>query len=1059
MTDRNRVRLSKLSLALLVAFAAAPAFAQSTSAAVGGRVVGADGAPVSGIEVTITHVASGTTSKVVTDANGRYNARGLRVGGPYTITATGTAGTDTEQGIYLQLSEANNVNLGLAGNELETVEVVGAGPTVFSPDKMGTGTNVSREQIEAAPSINRNIQDMMRFDPRVVQTSKADGAISAGGQNSRYNAIRVDGVSVSDTFGLEANNMQTRRQPVSIDAIEAINVDLANYDVTITGATGAVVDAVTKSGTNEFHGTFYGLYRDDNMVGDNPDGSEFAGFNNEKTYGTTFGGPLMKDKLFFFFNYEKFEQGAPGPDVTAGPLGNGSITLDDIAEVQDIAQGVYGFNAGALGADSLETSVEEYALKLDWNINDTQRASFRYSTLDQNTARVQGFSGTTASLSSNWFNHVKTVDSYVGQLFSDWSEDLSTELKVSFREYAAVRDPLSRLPAIRIGFGDPTTSGNAGSPFLDFGTEINTHYNVLETETWDAFGAANWYLGDHTVKFGFDYESNDIYNLFGPQQWGVYEFNSIEDFRNGVWSRYQLRTPQPGQPLDSIAAKYTHESLGFFAQDTWNLSPNLTLNFGLRVDTPMIDDKPQFNALAQEVYGYDNSVTIDGQELWQPRFGFNYTFDSERPMQLRGGVGLFGGAAAEVWLGNSFSSTGLNVVQYDQAFDDTENSTQLPFNPDPLNQPIPADAAFARMNVNIMDPNLEQPSVWKGNLAFDYELPFWGTVFSAEALLTQAESALAYDRLDIGEGSYQAQDGRMMYWSDPFAGTGARGNRDSRFGDVMLVKSTNKGSTQQFTLGLDKPLNEAWGWSLSYTYTDSEEVSPLLSSTATSNWNNRAIFQPNEEVASTSNFEIRDRILGTLTWRHSFFGDYATQISGVYEGRSGRPFSYVYSNDANGDSRTNDLFYVPNGPGDVIFTGGEAMETAFFNWLQTSDLRFSKGTVAQRNSSRAGFVNNFDVRISQELPGFFEGDKSEIYVDIMNIGNLINNDWGHIYDYGFFADKSVLAFAGIDETTGQYIYNFNPSRVENAVPANTNGDGVNVGVSQWSVQVGFRYEF
>jgi hypothetical protein len=205
--------------------------------------------------------------------------------------------------------------------------------------------------------------------------------------------------------------------------------------------------------------------------------------------------------------------------------------------------------------------------------------------------------------------------------------------------------------------------------------------------------------------------------------------------------------------------------------------------------------------------------------------------------------------------------------------------------------------------------------------------------------------------------------------------------------------------------------------------------------------------------------KIRDRILGTLTWRHSFFGDYATQVSAVYEGRSGRPFSYVYSNDANGDSRTNDLFYVPNGPGDVIFTGGEAMETAFFNWLQTSDLRFSKGSVAQRNSSRAGFVNNFDVRISQELPGFFEGDKSEIYVDIMNIGNLINNDWGHIYDYGFFADKSVLAFAGIDETTGQYIYNFNPSRVENAVPANTNGDGVNVGVSQWSVQVGFRYEF
>jgi outer membrane receptor for ferrienterochelin and colicin len=1060
MTDRNRVRLSKLSMALIAALAVAPVYAQSTSAAIGGRVVDAGGQPVAGAQVTILHAESGTTSTVTTDANGRYSARGLRVGGPYTITATSAAGSDTEQGVYLQLSDANNVNLGLAPSttELQAVTVTGT-PTIFSPDKMGTGTSLSRAQIEAAPSINRNIQDSMRLDPRVVQTSKADGAISAGGQNSRYNAIRVDGVSVSDTFGLEANNMQTRRQPVSIDAIEAMTIDLANYDVTITGATGAVVDAVTKSGTNEYHGTLYGVYRNDSMVGDNPDGSDFTGFNDEKTYGATFGGPLMKDKLFFFFNYEKFEQGAPGPNLTAGPLGNGQITRDDIAEVQDIAQNVYGFDAGALGADSLETSVEEYALKIDWNINDAHRASFRYSTLDQNTARVQGFSGTTMSLSSNWFNHVKTVDSYVGQVFSDWTDTLSTEFKVSYREYVAEREPLSRLPSIRIGFGNVTTDGLAGSPFLDFGTELNTHYNVLETQTWDTFGAANWYLGDHTVKFGFDYESNDIYNLFGPQQWGVYEFTDIEAFRNGTWARYQLRTPQPGAGIDSIAAKYTHESIGLFAQDTWNVSPNLTLNFGLRVDTPMIDEAPQYNAIAQQVYGYDNSVTIDGKELWQPRFGFNYTFDSERPTQLRGGIGLFGGAAAEVWLGNSFSATGLNVVQYDQAWDDTENSTQLPFSPDPLNQPIPSDAAFARMNVNIMHPDLEQPSVWKANLAFDTELPWWGAVFSTELLLTEVETALHYERLDIGAPTAVAQDGRTLYWRDPFAGTGARANRNSQFGDVILLRPTDKGRTQQFTIGLDKPVDDVWGWSLSYTWTDATEVSPLLSSTATSNWNNRAIYQPNEEVASTSNFEIKDRILGTITWHHNFFGDYKTEVSGVYEGRSGRPYSYVFSNDMNGDSRTNDLFYVPAGPGDVLFTGGGVMERAFFDWLSTTDIMGSMGTVVPRNGSRAGWVNSFDLRISQELPGFFENHKSQIWLDVMNIGNLINDDWGQINDYGFFADKSVLAFAGIDPATGKYIYNFNPSRVEQPVAANTNGDGINVGVSQWSLQVGFRYEF
>ena len=1060
MTDRNRARLSKLSLALIAALAAAPAFAQSTSAGVGGRVVGADGQPVAGAEVTIVHAESGTVSKAVTDANGRYAARGLRVGGPYTITVTAPTGSDSEQGVYLKLTDANAVNLNLAPADLGTVTVVGASDvSVFSPDKMGTGTNLSLQQIEAAPSANRNIQDLMRLDPRVTQTSKADGAISAGGQNSRYNAIRVDGVSVSDTFGLEANNMQTRRQPVSIDAIEALSIDLASYDVTIAGATGAVVDAVTKSGTNEFTGTVYGAYRNDSMVGDNPDGSEFNGFTDEKTYGATFGGPLLKDKLFFFFNYEKFEQGAPGPNLNVGPLGNGQITREDIAEIQDISRNVYGFDAGALGADSLNTDVEEYALKLDWNISDAHRASFRYSTLDQNTARVQGFSGTTASLSSNWFNHVKTVDSYVGQLFSDWTDSFSTEAKVSYREYVAEREPLSQLPSIRIGFGNPTSAGLAGSPFLDFGTELNTHYNVLETQTWDMFAAANWYLGDHTVKFGVDYEANDIYNLFGPQQFGVYEFNSIDDYRDGIWSRYQLRTPQPGAGIDSIAADYKHESLGFFAQDSWNVNANLTLNFGVRVDTPMIDDRPQYNALAQQVYGYDNSVTIDGQELWQPRFGFNYTLDTERPTQIRGGVGLFGGAAAEVWLGNSFSATGLNTIQYDQAWDDEENSEDLPFNPDPFNQPIPADAAFARMNVNIMHPDLEQPSVWKSNLAIDAELPWWGAVFTAEYLLTEVKTGLHYERLDLGAPTAVGQDGRLLYWANPVTGSGPRANRDSRFGDVILLRSTDKGQTRQFTVGVNKPLNETWGWSLYYTFTDATEVSPLLSSTATSNWNNRAIFQPNEDIASTSNFEIRDRVLGTLTWRHAFWSDYKTEVSAVYEGRSGRPYSYVFSNDANGDSRINDLLYVPTGRGDVIFTGGAAMEDAFFNWLSTTDLGQHGGGVVPRNSGRAGWVNTFDVRISQELPGFFEGHKSQLWVDVMNIGNLVNEDWGQINDFGFFADQSVVTFAGRDPVTGQYRYNFDPSRVEQPVAANTNGDGINVGVSQWSVQVGFRYEF
>ena len=295
MNQSHRLRLSKLTLGLVVALAAAPAFAQSTSAGVGGLVTDNGGQPVAGAEVTITHVESGTVSRATTDASGRYNARGLRVGGPYQITVTKAgAGTKTEDGVYLNLNQVNTVNAALTGDmtTLETVTAIGVagGSEVFSASKMGTGTTVSREAIAAAPSIGRNIQDIMRMDPRVSQISKADGAISAGGQNTRYNAIRIDGVSTNDPFGLESNNLPTERQPVSIDAIEEVKIDLANYDVTTTGGTGAVVNAVTKSGTNEFHGSVYGVYRNDDMVGDDRNGNPFTGFNKEETYGFTLGG-------------------------------------------------------------------------------------------------------------------------------------------------------------------------------------------------------------------------------------------------------------------------------------------------------------------------------------------------------------------------------------------------------------------------------------------------------------------------------------------------------------------------------------------------------------------------------------------------------------------------------------------------------------------------------------------------------------------------------------------------------------------------------------------------
>ncbi|MFT3806024.1 TonB-dependent receptor [Arenimonas sp.] len=1132
MINRNRVRLSKLSLGLAIALAAAPAFAQSTSSAVGGRITDASGQPVSGAQVTIVHTDSGTTSQVTTGSDGRYVSRGLRVGGPYTITISKDGRTEKREGVYLQLAESNNVDavMGAAAN-IATVEVTGTGAiSVFSATKMGSGTNVDQETLKALPSVNGNIQDFMRLDPRVAFTDRASGSISAGGMNPRFNKITIDGVSASDTFGLEGNNMPTQRQPVSLQAIEAIDINLSNYDVTMSGAAGAQVNAVTKSGTNQFHGSVYGMYRDGDWFGDYParaagstidvTGLPFDEFEKDTTWGFTFGGPLVKDTLFFFVNYEKLKTTeigtAGGKGLGTNPLvAGGDFDADDVQQAIDIAKNVWGIDAGGLvGGD---TELEEYALKLDWNINDNHRASLRYSKLEQTRVRPEASTASALSLSSNWYNHEKTVESYVAQLFSDWSENFSTEFKVSFRDYDAIRVNPTTAPTIQIYFDDGNNSNapSAGD-FIRMGTERSSMGNTLLTETWNYFGSGTWHLGDHDLKFGAEYSDNDIYNYFLQDSWGNYSFYGLTNFQNGIYFDYDL---QYQTSADSVPAIYSNRNLGLFLQDTWYVNSNLTLTFGLRGDKPSTSPQPPYNATfaaPQTInpntgawtggFGYDNSVTFNGDFLIQPRFGFNYTFDTQRQMQLRGGIGLFQGDAPQVWVSNSYQSNGLNYIAYSNyrhclwnnsapgQSEGSRNATCLNsiFNPDGLNPTVPPSAT-ANRNVNVMDPDFEMPSVWKANLAFDTETGWMDTVFSAEILLTDINKGLFYRSLNVGPG-FDGPDGRRLYWNPnsprPFGNTAsgntatnpARYNNNSTFGDVYLITNTDKGSSRQFTLSLARPFaaDRDWSWSIAYTYTNASEVASLTSSTAGSGYGSQLSFNIDDDLANTARYEIKDRFTASLDWKHAFFGDYETRVGLVYEGRSGRPFSYIFNNDANGDNRTfNDLFYVPSGPGDVLFgslnattgafTANPTMEAAFWAWLDTQEhLNAYAGSYAPENDFRAGWVNTFDLRISQELPGFMKGHKSQIWVDIQNIGNMIDKDWGNIIDYGFNANVAVASLVGICRVncpagmTGKYVYGYRSGTEfgqATALGLPTNADGQTNGISQWSVQVGFKYEF
>ncbi|HEX6976665.1 MAG TPA: hypothetical protein VF147_19795, partial [Vicinamibacterales bacterium] len=775
----------------------------------------------------------------------------------------------------------------------------------------------------------------------------------------------------------------------------------------------------------------------------------FVGFKDEETYGMTFGGPLVKDRLFFFTNYEKFTRTSPGSDL--GPAGSGApteisrISQDEVNQIINIARNTWGFDPGSIQApSSMENQNESWLAKIDWNISDNHRFSLRHQQTEQSFLEVRGQSSSSLSLSSYWHNQLKQIDTTVAQLYSDWNDSFSTEARVSYRDYSSVANPLSRLPSISV---------DVGGASVNLGTEQFRHANVLETQTLNAYFAGNLFKGDHELKFGVDYESNDVYNLFVESRNGTYNFASIAAFQSGNYSPnfrgdpgYTLR--QPGGGLNP-AAEFTLDNWGLFLQDSWTVSPNLTLLFGVRADVPQVKDTPTFNADASAFFGRRNDATIDGNSLIQPRFGFNYTFDTERSTQLRGGVGLFQGAAANVWLGNPYTNNGRSIAVYQAA-------SGCCFIPNPDAQTPPAGATTPAADIDFIDPELEQPSVWKANLAFDHELPWWGAVATAELVLTNVETGIHYQHLNLGSPTAVGQDGRLMYWGNNATATGARANRNRAYREVVLASPTSKGDGQQLTLSLSKPMLDDWSWMMSYTYTDATEVNPLTSSRAISNWQNNAVFNPNEAVAGRSAYVVRDRFTAALNYRHAFFGSYNTEFGLFYEGRTGKPYSWTFANDMNGDGTAgNDLMYIPESIDDVAFVSATDRQQ-FWNYVNShGEFNGSSGGPMRRNSSVSPWLNTFDLRISQELPGFFEGNKAELWVDVLNVGNLINKKWGSVDEILFDNNRggnvrSFVNYRGTD-SQGRYIYDFvgdEPFRVKDRTAE-----------SRWALQVGFRYKF
>ncbi|ALT77957.1 TonB-dependent receptor [Paucibacter sp. KCTC 42545] len=1069
--------------------AAAPAMAQNTTSAIGGRVLTVEGKPLAGATVTIVHRESGSVNTLVTDNDGRYSTRGLRVGGPYTVTVTKGSDKEVRNDIYLQLAETLSLDVQLGTSVLSTVVVTGSGASSkFNSDNMGAGTAISRKELDAYASIARSLQDYARMDPRLAQTDKDRGEISALGQNARFNTITIDGVRTNDTFGLEGNNLPTAKQPISIDAIEAVQVNLSNFDVTQQGYTGANINAVTKSGTNELKGSLYYVYRDDKLSGKRynrtTDSYYDASAFKEDTKGFTLGGPIIKDKLFFFGSYEDFKSSRAAPSF--GPVGsnmtNVGITPEQIAKAQTVAK-AYGLDIGNSDTTGTFLTVKDYLLKLDWNINSQHRANLRYAKTEQAEPTYAGLNSSSLSLSSYWWTQKKTIETVVGQWFADWTPDLSTEFKLSKRDYDSVPKNNANLPQIQLVY--PADATNKSDRSLFFGTENSRQFNILRTKTWDGYFAANWFIDDHQLKFGGDYSSNDTYNAFLQNTSGNYSFKGTDPaalWAAGIPSTYAVQLPLPGKALEDGVAQWKLNNLGLFVQDTWTVNKNLNLTFGLRLDRASTPDTPIRNGAAQTAFGYDNGQTIDGQTLVQPRVGFNYAFEGleKKKAQLRGGFGLFQGSAANVWLSNPYSNTGAATATFNCGPTSTPCASTK-FTADPANQPNVAGQPPA-LAVDILSPDLKQPSVWKLNLGLDTELPWGGLVAGVDYLYTKTKDGIYYRHLNLGAPVSTGPDGREIYynaagqdvkcWTDGGStatdkcGAQAKAGRNTKFGNVLLAEHTSQGGGNAVTLQLSQQ-NQGWSWNTAYTRTAAKEVSPLTSSTSSSNYANRATFNPNEEVNATSATLIQDRVTAAVNWSKAFIGKYKTTVGMVYEGRTGKPYSWTFKNDMNGDGYSgNDLMYIPTAPGsgEVIFRGSkanglsaQAAEDLFWSVVnENADLSKARGSVIGRNSAKSKFANTFDLRLSQEVPGFGANHKGVVTFDVLNFGNLLNKKWGHIDEIPFTAGggnggnrRGFVNFAGIQN--GKYVYS--------VVGADDYETRQNKGESQWAVQVTARYEF
>ncbi len=1061
--------MKKLLIVFCSIFMVVAAFGQgSTTSSTNGRVTDTNGDPLPGANVTAINQSTGAFYGNSTDPDGYYRISNMKVGGPYTITVSYTGFSDNvKENIYLKLGEPFRYNVQMSDSNVNLGEVVILATKVFPGQTNGASTSISDEDIDILPTLNRDLNDFTRLTPQAKESF--GGGFSIAGMNNKFNAVYIDGAVNNDVFGLADNGTnggQTGISPFSVDILDQIQVVVSPYDVTLGGFAGGGINAVTKSGTNEFKGTAYFFNQNESLagktsgalidrIGGTDDDREKLDEFNQNIYGFSVGGPIIKDKVHFFTNVEIQKDETPVPFEFGSYDGNSSES--DINTLSSFLRDTYGYDAGGFGSKVDELSGVKFFGKLDFNINKNNKLTLRHQYTKAEQTNVFGSNDRTINFENNGVFFPTTTNSSAIELSTTIGNSASNNLVIGYTSVFDDRDP--------IGNDFPYMIIDDGEGQIRVGSEQFSTANQLDQKIFTLTNNFKLYKGKHTFTFGTHNEFYDIYNLFIRQNFGVYEYDSLSQVLDQMPASDYERSYSLVDNItgDGSAAGSAFNAIqfGLYAQDEIQIQDNFTLTAGLRIDIPFItteqDVASDFESTlrdsigtAYDIEGAEVGKLPQGQIMFSPRVGFNYDVMNDKSLVVRGGLGIFTSRVPFVWPGGAFNNNGLTVGGVDTDGIDGD----IVFQPGINDQYVADDFAVPSGQVDLFASDFKYPQVFRTSLAVDKNFTNGWSV-SLEGIYTKTLNNVFYQNINsdptVDFNWTGGPDNRPVY---------TRNSLDERYTAIYYATNTNEGSSSSITLSTTKEFDFGLNFFAAYTYGNSTSIFEGTSSQNSSQW--RGAFNVdgrNNAPLGRSDFALGSRIVSAVSYVSDWTNDgrYNTTVSLFYEGQSGDPYSYVYNNrsarninnETGSTSRNRSLIWIPADASEINLID-DTQWAALDKFIEEDKyLSENRGSYAEKNGSRAPFVSQIDLKILQDLG--FKNHKIQLSFDVFNVANLINKNWGVVYNNPF--DYRLINFEGYDTDGKTPLFSFTEEDLGN------DRFNINDRLSRFRARVGIRYIF